>query len=192
VAWDYSQLQAELQDWLVKPELLTKIPTFIMLAESEMNLLLKDVFDECRVTGVSIGGVMPLPEDFSELIALHINGVTEIRAEQRPSGESFDHNLTYQILDSQIILSQKGECNITLLYSANIPELSTTRSTNWLLRRYPNAYLYGALHHAEAYLFNDNRSDLWKSKFYEAVATLKSDGMDRRFGRGALFMGRKK
>lgn len=45
-----------------------------------------------------------------------------------------------------------------------------------------NAYLYGALSHAEGYLMNDPRIALWKSKFEECLAQLNGTKTDADMG----------
>jgi len=52
-------------------------------------------------------------------------------------------------------------------------------TTNWLLTSHPDVVLYGALCEAEPYVMNDERFPLWKSKYDEALASLKRSGANR-------------
>ena len=58
---------------------------------------------------------------------------------------------------------------------------SVNNSSNTLQDAY-NAYLYGALSHAEGFLMNDPRIALWKSKFEEVLGQLNGTRADADLG----------
>lgn len=67
------------------------------------------------------------------------------------------------------------------MYAYDGPLDSVNHHTNTLQDAY-NAYLYGALSHAEGYLMNDPRIALWKSKFEECLAQLNGTKTDADLG----------
>jgi hypothetical protein len=67
------------------------------------------------------------------------------------------------------------------MYAFDGPLDSVNYQTNTLQDAY-NAYLYGALSHAEGYLMNDPRIALWKSKFEECLAQLNGTKTDADLG----------
>lgn len=81
------------------------------------------------------------------------------------------HPISDQV-DSQVLVSQ-------FVYDG--PVDSVNNSTNTLQDAY-NAYLYGALSHAEGFLMNDPRIALWKSKFEEVLGQLNGTRSDADLG----------
>lgn len=67
------------------------------------------------------------------------------------------------------------------MYAFDGPIDSVNYDTNTLQDAY-NAYLYGALSHAEGYLMNDPRIALWKSKFEECLGQLNGTKTDAELG----------
>ena len=67
------------------------------------------------------------------------------------------------------------------MYHFDGPLDSANPYTSTLQDAYP-AYLYGALSHAEGYLMNDPRIQLWKSKFEECLAQLNGTKTDADLG----------
>lgn len=62
---------------------------------------------------------------------------------------------------------------IDLWYYADLPDLSTTATTNWVLTRYPDLYLYGSLLHSAPYLKSDERIALWDSVYNRILADIE-------------------
>lgn len=67
------------------------------------------------------------------------------------------------------------------MYNFDGPVDSVNYETATLQDAY-NAYLYGALSHAEGYLMNDPRIALWKSKFEECLGQLNGTKTDADLG----------
>ena len=67
------------------------------------------------------------------------------------------------------------------MYRFDGPVDAANPYTSTLQDAYP-AYLYGALSHAEGYLMNDPRIQLWKSKFEETLAQLNGTKTDADLG----------
>jgi hypothetical protein len=59
-----------------------------------------------------------------------------------------------------------------LIYYQDIPKLSASQTTNWLLGDAPDAYLYGSLMQAAPYLGEDERVAIWSSLYAKAVADI--------------------
>ena len=67
------------------------------------------------------------------------------------------------------------------MYAFDGPLDSVNYETHTLQDAY-NAYLYGALSHAEGYLMNDAKIALWKSKFEECLGQLNGTKTDAELG----------
>jgi hypothetical protein len=61
----------------------------------------------------------------------------------------------------QLLPAPSGSVTYTLRYYAKIPALSASNTSNWLLLKSPDLYLYSSLLGAEAYLKNDDRLTIW-------------------------------
>lgn len=70
------------------------------------------------------------------------------------------------------------------LHYLKIPELSSGAATNWVITNYPNAYLYGCLAAARAFVNDDqpamaSRFDLWEKRFSRAIDRINiADAID--------------
>ena len=64
----------------------------------------------------------------------------------------------------------------TIEYYSRLAVLSPTATTNWILDDYPDLYLYGSLLQATAYIGNDERIQLWKGAYDEALAACMKAG----------------
>lgn len=183
----YSDLVAAIGDWLDRDDLAARAPDFIRLAEVRLNRLLDD--PEMEVSTTLTGDGALLPADFGAMISIGTadgNTLTPITnaayAALRPSsGVS-----RYYTLREGGVYYYPGSANVTLVYRRSIPALSASNTTNWLLTRAPDLYLYGSLVQASAFLAEDERVGLWKTAFDEAIAELKSDGAKRKWGAGPL------
>ena len=57
---------------------------------------------------------------------------------------------------------------VHITYYASLPSLSNSNTTNWLLLKYPDLYLYGSLKHTAPYLRDDERIALWDALYQKA------------------------
>jgi hypothetical protein len=70
------------------------------------------------------------------------------------------------------------------LHYLQIPQLTSVATTNWVITNYPNAYLYGCLAAARAFVKDDtpamaSRFDLWQKRFDEAIDRINTvDAID--------------
>ena len=74
------------------------------------------------------------------------------------------------------------------MYAYDGPVDSANQYTSTLQDAYA-AYLYGALSHAEGFLMNDPRIQLWKSKFEEVLGQLNGTKSDADLGSVQEVMG---
>lgn len=62
-----------------------------------------------------------------------------------------------------------------LYYYQDLTSLSDTNTSNWLLLECPNIYLYGSCLELTPYLGDDERIQVWKGAFDEAIGLLTGD-----------------
>ena len=56
-----------------------------------------------------------------------------------------------------------------------IPDLSDSNTTNEILTRHPDAYLYGALASASVYLMDDQKTTVYEQLFTRAIDEVKRE-----------------
>lgn len=172
----YSDLQSAVGDWLNRADLTAVIPTFIQLAEAKFNreMRVKDML--IRSEAVSENEYVAVPSDWLETYNLELN-MAGLEAQQ-----SFEYigpneakilkankitNATryFTIIGNSFELIPAPQVNVDLLltYYQKIPALSGSNTTNWLLTKSPDLYLYSTLLEAAPYLKNDDRIPVWAS-----------------------------
>jgi hypothetical protein len=178
----YSTLCDAVGRWLYRDDLTEIIPDFIALAESRINRDLRLRVMETSATGTLSGSTISLPSDFGIAQRLSIqadSGIIELRyvAPENISKFSFGTNLPqmYTIIGGQInvIPAPDGAYTYNLYYMTDIPHLSATQTTNWLILNAPDVYLYGSLLEAAPYLQDDARVPLWSQAYQEAVSSVQ-------------------
>jgi hypothetical protein len=187
----YSELVTAVGDWLDRDDLATRAPTFIQLAESRLNRLLSDPEMDVIATTTATGSSTALPADYGEMVSVS-TGNGALLATGPVEFATYRTDLTgdprhYLISDGSIFFAPANTTTpITLTYRRRIPGLTADNPTNWLLTLAPDVYLYGSLVQAEAFLAEDDRLNLWKSAFDEAIDELRIDGERRKWGAGPI------
>lgn len=176
--------------WLNRSDLALRIPDFIRLAEVRMNRLLRDP-DQIVTTPLAFtAGSASLPADFGQMIALGGEGerLTQVTPGEFGSYRSEAGTATVYAVsgDGINILPTMASASIPITYYRAIEPLVSDASTNWLLDRAPDLYLYGSLLQAEFYGWNDERLGTIKTAWDEGVAELRIDGENRRWGAAPL------
>jgi len=75
-----------------------------------------------------------------------------------------------------------GTYTAELYYMANLPALSDSNTSNWLLQYYPDAYLYGSLIHSAPYLKDDSRLQIWAALYQSAIDGINAESEKSKFG----------
>ena len=78
-----------------------------------------------------------------------------------------------------------------MVYYAKIASLSDSNTTNWLLAKHPDIYLYGALIQSAPYLKDDERVATWMS-LYERMLEDMEKADERALFSGAVIKVRAK
>jgi hypothetical protein len=189
---NYSNLQASIGSWLARSDLTANIPDFITLFEAKVNRSLSIRQMEVRATtAVDITQASPefisLPSDFISMRWVRLSSVTGrprlqylapiAMDELRTSSDDVpDQPAYFTILSAEIELlpTPDQDYSIEMVYRQQLPALSNTNTSNWLLQIAPDAYLYGSLCEAAAFIQNDERVPMWEAKYKAALAELES------------------
>lgn len=169
---NYSDLQASVADWLNRADLTNQIKDFIALAESRFQDRLRAREMIVRDTLAVSSQYTALPADFLDMQQVFVASPykklgllnNEQIAERREETIDVPGVLTdFAIVGSEIeVFPTPGSATtLNIAYFQKVTPLSDGAPTNWLLTKYPDLYLYGALISSAPFLNDDSRFQLW-------------------------------
>ena len=177
----YDELKSSIADFLNRDDLTSMIPTFISLAEADMNRQVRHWRMEDRAVATIDAQYTALPSDFIEAVRVMLTSPSTQRLELITNSELMDRRATsetagtpahYAIVDGafEVYPAPDQDYSMEILYYGRLPSLSASLTTNWMLEYNPDAYLYGALSHAAPYLGEDQRVAVWASLYKNAIS----------------------
>lgn len=195
---NYSELKTAIADFLNRDDLTSVIPTFITLAEAQIARDLRHWRQERRVTTTLNERFENLPNDWIKTVNMYLEdgspveyaSVAEIGRQRLLTNDTSNKPRLYTINSGQFeFFPQPDEgYTLTMIYVARIPELLEDTSYNWLLREYPDVYLYASLIQSAPYLQEDERVGTWAQLYSAAVQNLNTDSDDAKYSGGPLVM----
>lgn len=191
---NYGALKAAVAGWLRRTDLTEQIPDFIALAEAQMNRRVRARRKILRASSTIDAEFMGLPDDFAGVRTFRAGTGTLacITPEQMAqlkdgaaaaAGEPTRYAIVGGEFEFDRVPAAPLDCEIA--YAQAIPALSDTAPTNWVLQACPDAYLYGALLQAAAYLKADERIETWAQLFATAIDDLNAQSLAESHG-GAM------
>lgn len=176
----YLELKTAIADWLNRSDLNSVIPVFITLAETEMNRRLRVSEMEAVVETTTSGPTVSLPEDFLEfrrVMVIASGRKHQLRIVTADQLSDYEDALTTGVPTVGAVVGRALRlaptpafpCSLEMWYYRRIPALSDNTTSNWVLEKHPDLYLYGALMHSAPYLRDDERVGLWASKFQQLL-----------------------
>lgn len=183
---NYTTLQSTIADYLNRGDLTAQIPTFIQLAEADFNTRLRTREMIIRAEATSDKEFVQLPSDWVEAINLQIVAgksplrfVTLDEADRMVASEQFTQVVAYSLMNGAIELvpAPGNNVDIEMVYYGKITPLSSQVSTNWLLTKAPDVYLYGSLMHAQPFLMDDQRMPVFAALYNARIDALNEESM---------------
>lgn len=169
----YANLQTVVLDTTNRQDLTAQLPTFIRMAEHDLQRQLRVPDMIQRSTATLVEQWSPLPGTFLEMHSLTWVSPLPGGAMEYLSPEEFRER-TYEnytgttryftIVGTELgLLPAPGTDGATLemVYYEQIPNLSDDQTTNWLLNKHPDLYLYATCLQTAPYLIDDDRVGLW-------------------------------
>lgn len=181
---NYATLKSAIADYLNRGDLTSQIPLFIQFVEADLETRIRCREMIVQTTITSTLGDVALPADWLEAINLKIDGgqtplryITLDEADIITSEQVYTQPRFYTIVEDVIRLVPAPGTNedIDLIYYSKIPALSDVTTTNWLLTKAPDVYLYGALVHAAPFLVDDQRIGVFGQFYSQRVEALNQD-----------------
>ena len=187
----YTELKSSIADFLNRDDLTAVIPSFISLAEAQMNRDLRHWRMEERATLTVSSQYTALPADWLQTISLSLDNqrleyvsrdnMLE-RAEQTSVYTGTPDSYTLTGGELEVYPRPAVSVDATLIYVQKIPALSDSTTTNWVLTYFPEIYLYGSLLHSAPYLQDDARMQVWVSLYASSVTQALADGSRSKAG----------
>lgn len=200
----YDEIKTKVAEYLNRTDLTSQMDMFIDLTESDINKVIKHQDLIKRANAVAETQYTQLPSDWSRVINVELNTSDHTTLLQQ-STESLDLKRTsidnvsgrpeyFAITDNAIELCPTPDTNyeLQLTYYANIPELSSTNTTNVVSDKFPDVYIYGCCKHASIFLMEDERVGMFQTLFDKALEEVRLQQERASFGVGSLIPRRKK
>lgn len=197
----YTNLQTAITDYVAKSNLATFTPNFVQNWEERFYRQPRNhgTWMELPLS-VSISGTAALPSDYLALRVAYLNGqvqsplnissLEQIYAKFPRSGSSGipkwiardGANFVFGPLPNGVFT-----LNGTYYAKPAVLRAATNDgAANWLLINAPDLVLYGCLAEAEPFLKNDERVQLWKSLYQEALHDYRDLMKEQKFSGGAM------
>lgn len=193
----------KVEDTLNRHDLVTVIPDFVVLATARIQRDMARVrhpYMISRAQASVIDNYVPLPNDFVAIQQLMFQDTTQNFVYVSPDqskevlARGWENATTpylvtqngtsqtglttyYTIIGNRIrIFPPPAKTNpdkLDLWYYQRLSPLNNTTTTNWVLSRYPDLYLYGSLLHSAPYLKDDERIALWDGIYKTIMADIE-------------------
>lgn len=181
---NFTELKAAIASWAWmtgNTDFTDAVPDFIILCESELNRRLRTRDMETSASITITSGSGSLPSDYLEMRELKTSGdnprictpVDPIFGDRYYNSSTVNDPFHYSIVGATVnVYPPTSSDTLTAVYYQTIPDLATN-STNWLLTKSPNTYLYGSLIHAAKFM--EEREDMmkWRQDFEDALRDLR-------------------
>lgn len=186
MATTYAELQAEVADFLNRDDLTAVIPSFIQMAEAQLNRDVRHRNMEVRKDAQIDDQYLATPSDFLEVVRLRLMGTTQqaMNLVSRDEMADWRYNnsdvagkpLYYCVSGCEFELypTPDSTYDIEILYVQKIPALTDENTTNWLLTDAPDLYLYAVLVETAIYLRDDERLASFGAMYQSKLAALNT------------------
>lgn len=185
---NWTELKANIADWLDRTDLTTQIPEFIGYAERRFNRELRHPDMEESSTASISAAVVTLPTDFLAMKALYIDGAGRLTRLQQLGIEELrwrfnsEETGTPQFFalqsGSELVFAPSPTASVTyvLNYYQKIPALGSGQAANWLLTGWPDVYVAATLAEAMFFLRDAEGLSMWESRASQKIAQLIEQG----------------
>ncbi len=184
---NYTALQAEVVDWSYRTDITDRVPSFITLCETDLQVRCKLVEFEADGTVSVVAGVGTLPSGFTGARSVYWDGDTS-RTLSYVTPDRFatlENNggtgLWYTITGDTLKVSPGGDGTLNMTYKARFTPLSDANPTNVLLDNYPDAYLRGSLLQFSMWARDKERAADEAALFEAAIERIVIDNAARKW-----------
>jgi hypothetical protein len=187
---NYANLKQAVERFSHRTDISDVIDDFIDLCEARINARLKLRTNEQRATATmpTADRFLALPDSFLEMRRLTISGASpkEIRfkAPESMTVESTAGVPEYFTITSQIEFNRVPDSGYTveMSYYVSLTALSDSNTTNDVLTKYPDLYLYGTLSELHRWARDEEAAMYYDSTFEKKLLDAQKQERRGRFG----------
>ena len=194
-------LKQAIAGFLLRDDLTEQIDAFVQLGEAQLNRDIRHPRMEARIEYPHLTRRFPLPSEWLETVSIEFTGQNGEPAFLRPFGSAEAEVVAarehgsggdpqgYRVEGNNLIITPApGAGAASMVFVAKLASVldPSHGNTNWLLRRYPDAYLYGSLMHSAPFLMEDNRLAMWGDLYAAAVGKVNRVGKQSRLAGARL------
>lgn len=184
---DYAGLCATIADTILRQDLASVVPNFVLMATARLNRVLAEVRHPSMLahdTVSAASAMTPVPAQFSSVYLLQIAGqpleyVSPDEAKRLTEAKISGATRYWTLLGTNFWLlpapTVAAPVSLDRYFYQTLPDLSDSATTNWALTRYPDLYLYAALGHSAPYLGADERLQTWESAFQTILNEIRTE-----------------
>jgi len=193
---NYTDLKQKIIDQSHRDDLDLQIDDFIKLAETEMlanpeeSLKMNEAEVITTLTTSTSSRLISLPAGFQKArdFQITINDDVHDLEFRTPdqlnvrSGTGTPCFFTINANQIEFDVLSDVEYNVTAKYFAEFAPLDSTNTTNIVLTKYPNIYLYGCMAQVGSYTVQEQIEAFYYQKFFAAIKAANQSEKDIRFG----------
>lgn len=188
----YSELQQAVQDWINRGDMSSVVTSWIANAESRLNRRIRcRSMETTAALTLNSAGEATIPTDFLEEKTLLVSSSPEAWPEYVESDSAeflfkyrpYAGTQYWSIIGTTVKVKPAYEGAATLYYFQKIPALSVSNTTNWLLTKAPDVYVYAAALEGAIYLRDEAAAANYTELMVSAVEELLQEeraGKNRR------------
>ena len=196
----YDELKIAIANWADRTNLTAKLGDFILLAESDIRpvLFVSQMETRAYATMSTSSPYLALPTAFVSVRRVQlVSGSIDYQLQEIPASDMsrLDDGGSgmpryYSIIGEQFQFHPQpdSEYRIEITYFKDVPALSDSNTTNWILDDYPNVYLFGALKHLSMYIEAQEQIARYHQLFEKALDDLKKQSRRRKYGGHPMFV----
>jgi hypothetical protein len=186
----YSNLKATIANFLDRDDLTAYVDDFIDLAEArhKREIIVREMISRSQAS--LSGRYMALPTRFVKMKTLRllttpVTVLTELNLHEmnRERDETTGKPLFFTVHEEvEFDVTPDSAYTAEMIYYASFSPLSDSNTSNALLVRAPDAYLYGALVASAPFLASDERLQVWETLYGTARDGLLLSDRQSRYG----------
>lgn len=189
----YETLKTAIGNYTHRGDLVSYYDEFIDMAEAAINANLRVSEMESSTSVAVTTPALALPDGFLEMRSINVAGspdttleyITPHQLSAKKSGETGKPRF-YTIAGDAIELYPAGSYTIEMTYYKSITPLDGTNTTNFILTRFPEIYLHGALQWAYTFTHDDNRMQFHGAAFTATIQNTNKMSNRRKFSGAPL------
>jgi hypothetical protein len=196
----FSELKTAIANFLARDDLTDRIPEFISLAEARMGRELGTRSQTKRATATLTAGdaFVSLPTDLRSIRSVKLNtNPAEVLEYYTPNALDSYYSSTatgkpraYTVFGTEMKFAPSPDSGYTaeIIYGEGMDELSDSNTSNTVLTRHPDAYLYGSLAAASVYLMDETKTALYEQLFTRAITEISREEDENKYAGSGLQM----